>query len=160
MTATTGTSVTLTINGTDRHIERRGSQTLLGALRDEIGLTGTKRGCNQGVCGACTVLIDGESVRSCLTLALACEGRRITTIEGVAHDGKLAPIQQALIDANAVQCGFCTSGIVLSAHAFLERNPNPSAEAVRAALSGNLCRCSGYKKIVDAVLLAAQRGAP
>lgn len=159
MAHSTGASVTLTINGTIRHIEPRGGRTLLCALRDDIGLTGTKRGCNQGVCGACTVLVDGESVRSCLTLAMNCEGRRITTIEGLAHDGKLAPIQQALIDTNAVQCGFCTAGIALTAHAFLYGNPSPTVEEIRTALSGNLCRCSGYRKIVDAVLVASKEGA-
>jgi aerobic-type carbon monoxide dehydrogenase small subunit (CoxS/CutS family) len=132
-----------------------GFKTLLTLLREELKLTGAKRGCNQGVCGACTVMIDGEPMRSCLTLVGDCADREITTIEGLATADALAPIQRALIDRGAVQCGFCTSGIAISAHALLRKNSDLDVDSVREALSGNLCRCSGYKKIVDAVLDAA-----
>lgn len=149
------TPIELEVNGVSRAVPGRGDKTLLTALRDDLGLTGAKRGCNQGVCGACTVLVDGEPMRACLSLAANCAGHSVTTVEGLSHNGALTPIQQALIDANAVQCGFCTSGMIMTAHAFLRRNTAPTADEVRTALSGNLCRCSGYRKIVDAVLLAA-----
>ncbi|MFO1349557.1 MAG: (2Fe-2S)-binding protein [Gammaproteobacteria bacterium] len=151
---------TLTINGASRELEIHPAATLLTALRDQLRLTGAKRGCNQGVCGACTVLVDGWPVRACLSLALNCEGSAITTIEGLGNPQRLAPIQHALAASGAVQCGFCTSGIALVAHAFLQRNPHPTGDDVRAALAGNLCRCSGYQKIIDAVLLAAREAAP
>lgn len=151
-------AVTLTVNGLRRTVLSDGQQTLLTALRKVLGLTGTKRGCNQGVCGACTVLVDGEPVRACLSLTANCGGREVQTIEGLATRDRLAPIQQALIDENAVQCGFCTSGMALTAHAFLQRHSQPTVDEIRAALSGNLCRCSGYRKIVDAVARAAAGG--
>jgi len=147
----------LKVNGIDRPVAP-GLRTLLSVLRDDLGLTGTKRGCNQGVCGACTVLVDGVPQRGCLTLAANVEGCEITTVEGLAPGGALAPIQRALIEAGAVQCGFCTSGMVLAAHDYLSRGGSPDPEAVREALSGNICRCSGYRKIVDAVVQAAGEG--
>lgn len=150
--------IELAVNGTRRRVTWRGDKTLLTALRDDLGLTGSKRGCNQGVCGACTVLLDGDPVRACLSLAANCDGYEITTIEGLAQDGALTPIQQAMMDMGAVQCGFCTSGVIMTAHAFLKRNTKPTADDVRTALSGNLCRCSGYRKIVDAVLHAGSGG--
>lgn len=148
---------TLKVNGLDRPVAP-GLRTLLSVLRDDLGLTGTKRGCNQGVCGACTVLVDGEPRRGCLTLAADVADREITTIEGLAPGGALSPVQRALIEAGAVQCGFCTSGMVLAAQDYLARGGAPDAEAVREALSGNICRCSGYRKIVDAVVAAAKKG--
>jgi carbon-monoxide dehydrogenase small subunit len=148
------TTTTLTVNGRPREVQA-GHRTLLTVLRDDLGLTGTKRGCNQGVCGACTVLIDGVPQRGCLTVAANVAGAEITTIEGLSPAGTLSPIQRALIEAGAVQCGFCTSGMVLAAQDYLNRGGAPDAEAVREALSGNICRCSGYRKIVDAVVAAA-----
>ncbi|MAO93919.1 MAG: (2Fe-2S)-binding protein [Rhodospirillaceae bacterium] len=150
--------VTLTVNGKENEVSCGATTTLLTVLRDTLALTGSKRGCNQGVCGACTVLVDGTPVRACLTLAVNTEGQSITTIEGLPEGGELKPIQQAIIDSDAVQCGFCTSGMILTAHEFLQRNNNPSIDDIRTALSGNICRCSGYRKIVDAVALAASRG--
>ncbi len=148
-------TLSLTVNGAERTVDAPAPATLLTVLRDQLGLTGAKRGCNQGVCGACTVLVDGAPVRACLSLAANCADRDITTIEGLAVDGALAPVQQAFVETGAVQCGFCTSGVLLAAHAFLRSNRRPSADDVRQALSGNLCRCSGYTKIVEAVLQAA-----
>ncbi len=149
--------VTLRVNGAERPVAAVAPwTTLLTVLRDELGLTGAKRGCNQGVCGACTVTIDGEPVRSCLSLALNCTGRDIVTVEGLAPAGALAPVQQALAEGNAVQCGFCTPGILISADALLRRNAPLSVDEVRAGLSGNLCRCSGYKKIVEAIVRASE----
>ena len=153
----TGEPVTLRVNGAERPVAAVAPwTTLLTVLRDELGLTGAKRGCNQGVCGACTVTIDGEPVRSCLSLALNCADRDIVTVEGLAPADALAPVQQALADGNAVQCGFCTPGILISAHALLRRNAPLSVDEVRAGLSGNLCRCSGYKKIVEAIVRASE----
>src|SRR5262249_9591184 len=146
---------TLDVNGRARPTEAAPWQTLLEILRDQLGLTGAKRGCNHGVCGACTVLIDGRPMRSCLTPALDFGDRGITTVEGLAEGGGLAPIQQAAIATGAVQCGFCTAGMMLSAHALLRDNPRPTVDEIRGALSGNLCRCSGYRKIIDAVRQAA-----
>lgn len=126
-------------------------------LRNKLGLTGTKKGCGQGDCGACTVLIDGKAVLSCLTLAIACQGKKITTIEGlVAEDGQLHPIQQAFVDHGAVQCGFCTPGMILSAKALLDENPRPNDREIRRAIAGNICRCTGYKKIVEAIFAASE----
>lgn len=129
--------------------------TLVELLREDLGLTGTKIGCGEGECGVCTVLLDGSPVCSCCVLALEADGREVTTIEGVALGPKLHPIQQAFIEKGAVQCGFCTPGAVLSAKALLDRNPKPNDADVRAALAGNLCRCTGYQKIVEAVQAAA-----
>lgn len=147
--------LTLRVNGQDRAVRADTRHTLLEVLRDQLGLTGAKRGCNQGVCGACTVLADGEPVRACLSLAVASGGREITTIEGIGTPRHPAPIQRAIIESGAIQCGFCTSGLLLSAHALLQRNSRPSSTEVRRALAGNLCRCSGYVKIVEAVCGAA-----
>ena len=149
-------SVNLTINGRDRAVRATPSTTLLTVLRDELMLTGAKRGCNQGVCGACTVLVDDQPVRGCLSLAMNLEGRAIMTVEGLAKRRELAPLQQALLEGGAVQCGFCTSGVLISAFALLRQNPHPHGEEVRAALSGNLCRCSGYVKIIEAVCRAGE----
>ncbi len=151
-------SVTLKINGAERTAAVRPFDTLLTTLREDLALQGSKRGCNQGVCGACTVLIDGRPVRSCLSLTANCVDAEVTTIEGLAPEGRLCAIQKAFVETGAVQCGFCTSGMLLAAHACLQSNAKPTADDVKRALSGNLCRCSGYKKIVDAVLLAAEGG--
>jgi aerobic-type carbon monoxide dehydrogenase small subunit (CoxS/CutS family) len=143
----------LTVNGEAYDIFIEPWKTLLQALRDEINLTGTKEGCQTGSCGTCTVLIDGKAVKSCLILVGQAKGRQITTIEGLAKDG-LHPLQQAFIDHFAVQCGFCTPGMILAAKALLDENPHPTEEGVRKGLVGNLCRCTGYTKIVEAVLAA------
>lgn len=126
-------------------------------LRHELGLTGTHVGCEHGVCGACTVLFDGESVRSCLLFAVQADGHSITTVEGLASDGGLHPIQQSFWEAHGLQCGYCTPGILMTLVPFLKQNPDPTEEQIRHALSGNLCRCTGYQHIVDAVRLAAQK---
>jgi carbon-monoxide dehydrogenase small subunit len=131
--------------------------TLLQALRDKLALTGTKNGCNAGECGACTVLLNGEPVNSCMVLAVECEGMEIVTVEGLAKDGVLDPVQQTIIDHGGVQCGFCTPGILISARALIDRDPEPSEDDIREALVGNLCRCTGYLRIVDAVQEAASR---
>jgi len=142
----------LNVNGEDLEILVEGHKTLLEVLREDLGLTGTKRGCDLGTCGACTVLIDGKPWLSCLTLAAAVQGKKITTIEGLAGDGKLHPLQSAFIEKGAIQCGFCTPGMILTAKAFLEENPHPSEEETKKAISGNLCRCTGYVKIIEAIL--------
>jgi len=152
--------VELTVNGRGRAVRATPEATLLTVLRDELTLTGAKRGCNQGVCGACTVLVDGRAVRGCLSLALNVVGQEITTIEGLAQSGRLLPLQQSLLSLGAVQCGFCMSGMLVSAFALLQRSPNPTRDETRAALSGNLCRCSGYSKIVDAVCNVGEVTAP
>lgn len=146
--------ISLIVNGKSYQVSVEPSETLLDVLRDKLGLTGTKKGCDTGNCGACTVLIDGKSVPSCLVLAVSARGREITTIEGLAEGENLHPLQKAFIDHFAVQCGFCTPGMILSAKALLDENPNPTEEEVRLALAGNLCRCAGYYKIVEAVLAA------
>jgi carbon-monoxide dehydrogenase small subunit len=150
--------IALTVNGTARSVTVPAGETLLETLRERLVLTGAKRGCNQGVCGACTVSIDGQSMRGCLSLTANCADSEIVTIEGMATDGALGRIQAALESTGAVQCGFCTSGMVIAADALLRANPHPSAAEVQAGISGNLCRCSGYRMIVDAVLLAASGG--
>lgn len=135
------------------------NMTLLEFLRDRLGLTGTKQGCSgSGNCGACTVLVEGKPVLSCLTLAASVKGQNILTIEGMAEGGKLHPIQQAFVEHGAIQCGFCTPGMVLAARALLSENPNPTRDEVKKGLAGNLCRCTGYVKIVDAVMAAANNG--
>ena len=138
-------------------IEADPARRALDVLREDLGLTGTKEGCGQGECGACSIIVDGVVKLSCLMTAAQLEGREIVTIEGVAADGELHPVQAAFVEHGAVQCGFCTPGMVISAVNFLEGNPEPSREEVREALSGNLCRCTGYQKIVDAVEGAAQK---
>ena len=146
------------INGEDRDVVIKAHATLLDFLRDDLGLTGTKKGCDEGDCGACTVLLDGKAVNSCLVPAVEVNGKEVVTIEGLAKNGILDPLQQAFIDKGAVQCGFCTSGMILSAKALLMEKPDPTEEEVRTAISGNLCRCTGYVKIVDAILTAAKEG--
>lgn len=145
------------VNGRNVRLDVEGSQTLLDLLREQLGLTGTKSGCNHGDCGACTVLIDGQPVNSCLVLAVEVEGREITTIEGLGGDDAFHPLQRAFIDHHAVQCGFCTPGMVLTAAALLEENPNPTEEEIRVYLEGNLCRCTGYSKVVEAIQAAARQ---
>lgn len=152
--------VELTVNGERETLAVGATQTLLDVLRTQLALTGAKLGCNQGVCGSCTVLIDGVPARACLTLAVACRDRAITTIEGVAGGAAPSAVQQAFIETGAVQCGYCTPGMVLAAEALLRRTRRPTVPQIREALSGNLCRCSGYTKIVDAVRLASERVSP
>jgi aerobic carbon-monoxide dehydrogenase small subunit len=153
-------TVSLTVNGKDYEKEVDVRLTLADFLRHELRLTGTHLGCEHGVCGACTILLDGYSARSCLTLAVQCEGREITTIEGIAPDeNTLHPLQEAFRDNHGLQCGFCTPGILTTLLEFLRDNPSPTEEEVRVAISGNLCRCTGYQGIVDAVQLAAARHA-
>jgi len=147
--------ISLKINGQDYEIIGRPNLTLLDAMRDSLELTGTKRGCDQGACGSCTVLVDQRPVLACLTLAVDVEGARISTIEDLSRNGELHPLQQAFIDHGAIQCGFCTPGVILSAKALLDANPRPSEEEIRIALSGNLCRCTGYAKIITAVRAVA-----
>jgi carbon-monoxide dehydrogenase small subunit len=148
--------IELAVNGRSRSVKTTAAATLLTVLRDELMLTGSKRGCNQGICGACTVLIDGKPMRSCLSLAINVVGRQITTIEALAQKRELAPLQNALLEGGAVQCGFCMSGMLVSASALLQHNPTPSMDDARTALSGNLCRCSGYIKILEAVCRAGE----
>lgn len=143
--------LSMTVNNEPIEMAVPGNASLLEVLRDELGLMGVKEGCSEGVCGACTVLMDGQPVRSCITLALEADGSSITTIEGLASGGNLHPIQQAFVDNGAVQCGFCTPGMILSAKALLEKNPNPTDDEIKTALAGNFCRCTGYAKILDAV---------
>ncbi len=145
----------LKINGQEHEIMVEPRQTLLDALRYDLGLLGVKEGCGHGNCGSCTVLLDGRAVDSCLVFAVEAEGQDITTIEGLYQEGKLHPLQQAFIEEGAVQCGFCTSGTLLSAKALLDSNPSPTEIQVRQAIAGNLCRCTGYDKIVRAILKAA-----
>ena len=151
-----GHAIVLTINGEEREALVNGRDTLLTVLRDKLYLTGTKRGCNQGVCGACTVIIDGVAIRSCLSIAAVCDGSNITTVEGLAEGRELSSVQLAFSETGAVQCGFCTSGMMISVKALLETNPDPTIDDIRKGISGNLCRCSGYKKIIDATLVAAR----
>jgi len=146
-----------TLNGFEVEVETESHKMLLDVLRDKLELTGTKEGCGQGECGACTVLVDGVAVNACLFPAFEAEGRSITTVEGLIGEGaKLHPIQQAFVDAGAVQCGFCMPGMVMSAKALLDENPTPTEEEIRAGISGNLCRCTGYVQIVEAVKLASK----
>lgn len=141
----------ITVNGEERRVPVEPNETLLEVLRDRLGITSPKCGCDRGDCGACTVLLDGRSVRSCLVLAVEVAGHEVTTLEGLNRDG-LTPLQQAFLDRNAFQCGFCAPGIILTVTDLLARNPNPSREDVQEALTGNLCRCTGYAPIIDAVL--------
>jgi aerobic carbon-monoxide dehydrogenase small subunit len=149
-------AVTLKVNGEEKELLIKEDALLIDVLRDEIGYTGTKRGCGEGECGTCTVLIDGRPVNSCLILAALVQGKEITTIEGVGTPENLHPIQQAFVDEGAIQCGFCTPGMVMSTKALLDREKNPDEQQIRKALSGNLCRCTGYVKIVNAVKKAAE----
>ena len=149
--------ITLTVNGETELVDVPSNMTLLQMLRDKLVLTGTKNGCAAGECGACTVILNGEPVNSCMVLAVECDGAQITTVEGLSHDGQLDPVQATIIEQGGVQCGFCTPGILISARALLDRNPNPNDYEIRDALVGNLCRCTGYLRIIDAVKEAAQR---
>ncbi len=149
--------VQLNVNGLAYDVIVSPEDLLIDVLRREIGLTGTKKGCGEGDCGTCTVLIDGKRALACLTLAIACRGKIIVTIEGIEQNGRLDPIQEAFIDKGAVQCGYCTPGMVLSAKALLDETPHPSKDEIARAMSGNLCRCTGYVKIIEAVEDAAQR---
>jgi carbon-monoxide dehydrogenase small subunit len=149
--------ITLTINGETEQVAVPSNMTLLQMLRDRLALTGTKNGCNAGECGACTVLLNGEPVNSCMVLAVECDGMQVITVEGLAKDGVLDPVQETIIAHGGVQCGFCTPGILISARALIDRTPNPSDDDIREALVGNLCRCTGYLRIVDAVQDAASR---
>ncbi len=148
--------IQLTVNGQSVDAAVEPNRTLLQFLREDLGLTGTKHGCGLGDCGACTVILDGQAVNSCLVLAINANGREVLTIEGLAEDGKLHPIQQAFVDKGSIQCGFCTPGMILSAKALLDVNPKPTEQEIRMAISGNLCRCTGYQKIVEAIGEAAK----
>lgn len=149
--------VTTTINGTDKSFLCEPRQTLLEVLRNNLDMTGTKEGCSNGNCGACTVLLNGDPVTSCLVLAVECEGAKVETIEGVASKDGLTSLQNAFLENAALQCGICTPGFIMSTKALLRQNPNPTEEEIRFYLAGNLCRCTGYDKIIDAVQDAAQR---
>lgn len=149
--------ITLNINERAYEIPLHSRDLLVDVIRKKVGLTGTKKGCGQGDCGACTVLVDDEPVLSCLTLAVACQGKKITTIEGLANEsGELHPIQQAYVEHGAVQCGFCTPGMILTSKALLDRNPKPNEGEIKRAIAGNICRCTGYKKIVEAISAAGE----
>lgn len=147
--------LSFTLNGGPTEVIVKDNMTLLDLLRDKLGLTGTKKGCEQGECGACTVMLDGKPVNSCCTLAVECEGREVVTIEGIAKGGKLHPIQRQFIEKWALQCGYCTPGMIMSAKALLDVNPHPTELEIREAIEGNLCRCTGYAKIVEAIQAAA-----
>ena len=149
--------ITLTVNGSNISFETEPRKLLSDALRDDCNLTGTHVGCEHGVCGACTVLVDGRATRACLTYAVQMEGHEITTIEAVGRPGNLSVLQQALHECHGLQCGFCTPGIVMTFEAYLKENPEPSEPQIREVLSGNLCRCTGYQNIVKAIALAASR---
>jgi len=148
--------IKLNINGELEQVDVSGNMTLLEMLRESLAFTGTKNGCAAGECGACTVMMNGEPVNSCLVLAVECDGAEIITVEGLAQDTQLDPVQSAIIDAGGVQCGFCTPGILISSRALIDRNPNPSEDEIKAALVGNLCRCTGYVRIVEGVKEAAK----
>jgi len=149
--------ITLTVNGESYEALVKPNSTLLDVLRDQLELTGSKRGCDTGDCGSCTVIMDGRPVNACLVLALKAKGREVTTIEGLAEGTQLHPIQEAFVEYGAIQCGFCTPGMVLSAKALLDRNPKPTEEEIKSGIAGNLCRCTGYIKIVEAIQAASQK---
>jgi carbon-monoxide dehydrogenase small subunit len=148
--------IVLRVNGINYEVAIEPQRTLVEVLRDTLGLTGTKKSCSEGECGACTVLMDGKPATSCLILALDAQGKEITTIEGLSEGEKLHPIQEAFLKHGAIQCGFCTPGMVMSAKALLDEHPKPTATEVRKAISGNLCRCTGYQQIVDSILAASK----
>jgi len=150
-------TLTMNVNGSEVSVEIYADETLADVLRDRLGLIGTKVACGEGECGACTVLLDGVAVTSCIAPAMKAQGRRVTTIEGLTPDRELHVIQQAFVDATASQCGYCTPGFIMAAKALLDANPNPTREEIMRGISGNLCRCTGYYQIVDAIALAAQR---
>ena len=147
--------LSFTLNGDPIEVVCKDNMTLLDLLRDKLGLTGTKKGCEQGECGACTVMLDGKPVNSCCTLAVECEGHDVVTVEGIAKNGQLHPIQKQFIEKWALQCGYCTPGMIMSAKALLDVNPHPTELEIREAIEGNLCRCTGYAKIVEAIQAAA-----
>lgn len=153
-------TVSLAINGEARTLDVPAAQTLMTTLRDGTGLTGTKDACSQGVCGACTVLIDGAPARACLALTATLEGAQVTTIEGLGTTEEPGPVQQAFIEAGAIQCGFCMPGMIIQATSLLRSTPRPSRDQIRHAIAGNLCRCSGYTKVIEAIGLAAARMVP
>ncbi len=142
----------LSVNGEPVRLQVRPDATLLDALRDELEMTGSKLGCGEGECGACSVMLDGRVVNSCMVLAVECAGSRVLTIEGLRQNGQLHPIQQAFIDNGAIQCGFCTPGMIMATYALLDANPSPTESEIKRGLEGNLCRCTGYRKIIEAVL--------
>ncbi len=148
--------ITLKVNGEDYELQIEPHRTLVEVLREQLGFTGTKKSCNEGECGACTVIMDGKPVASCLILAMDARGKEILTIEGLAKGEELHPLQVAFVRHGGIQCGFCTPGMIMSAKALLDKNPRPQAAEVRRAISGNLCRCTGYQQIVDAVLAASK----
>lgn len=147
--------IEININGEVHELAVEPYDSLLRTIRDKAGLSGTKRGCDSGGCGCCTVLVDGKAVYSCMTMVMSVQDKKITTVEGLRTDGELDPLQQAFIDAGAVQCGYCTCGILMASKQLLADNPDPTEEEIRKGISGNLCRCTGYQKIVDAIKLAA-----
>ena len=149
-------AIELRVNGEMYNVDVKPNRTLLEVLREQLGLTGTKEGCGKGDCGYCTVLMEGEPVLSCLTLAIEAQGKNIVTIEGLAEGERLHPIQQAFVEYGAIQCGFCTPSMILSAKSLLNRTPNPSEEEIKEAISGTLCRCTGYVKIIEAIHEAAK----
>lgn len=153
--AATKHAISLTVNGEHSEVRVEARRTLADVIREELGLTGTKLGCEHGVCGACTVIVDGRSARSCLMFAVQANGSEITTVEGLDVDGKLDFVQQAFTENHGLQCGFCTPGILMSVHSFLKNNPNPTEEEIRIELSGNICRCTGYQNIVASIAAAA-----
>jgi aerobic carbon-monoxide dehydrogenase small subunit len=143
--------ITVTVNGAKERLDVASNTTLLQMLREQLGLTGTKNGCEAGECGACTVLVAGEPVNSCMMLAVEADGQEVLTVEGLAPEGRLSPLQEAFVAHNAIQCGYCTPGMLITAHALLQRNPQPSEEEIKEALVGNLCRCTGYVRIIEAI---------
>jgi aerobic-type carbon monoxide dehydrogenase small subunit (CoxS/CutS family) len=148
-------AIELQLNGTKKRVELDPARSLLSVLRDDLDLTGSKYGCGEGHCGACTVVIDGKATRSCVTLVGDCEGKRITTIEGLERDGKLHPLQEAFLHVGAMQCGYCTAGMIMGGVALLAKNPTPTTEAITSAMNGNICRCGTYARIVQAIHEAA-----
>jgi carbon-monoxide dehydrogenase small subunit len=158
MATTPKQAVTLTVNGEDHEVLIEARRTLADVLREDVGLTGTKLGCEHGVCGACTVLMDGSAVRSCLIFAVQAQNAEIATVESLDDDGKLDHVQQAFTDNHGLQCGFCTAGMLMSTHALLADNPDPTDDEIRVGLNGNLCRCTGYTNIVKSVAAAAAAG--
>ena len=148
--------VRLTVNGTSHELSVKPWETLIDVLRDHLEITGTKEGCGLGECGACTVIMDGKTVNSCLVLAAEADGKRIITIEGLAADDKLHPVQEAFVEHGGLQCGFCTPGMIMSAKALLDENPNPTEEEIRRGIAGNFCRCTGYAKIIESIKAAAE----
>ena len=151
-------TVSFTVNGASRTFDVQTHHTLLEVLRDQLNLTGTKECCAEGECGACTVLLNGRAVNACLVLAVECDGEDVVTIEGLSTNGQLDPVQQAFVETGAVQCGFCIPGMIVAARYLLSTNPHPSEDEIKDGLAGNLCRCAGYSRIINAVAIAAGRG--